>query len=50
MKQILKKLLIITIGLAVFLGIPWFFSATWVLWISWMPAFFIVMYLEDIEP
>lgn len=46
-KDTLKKLMIVAIGLAVFVGIPWFFDAPWTLWISWFPALLVMSYLED---
>jgi len=44
-----KRIFIVIIALAIFVGIPWFFDATWMLWGSWFPALFGMMYLDDDE-
>lgn len=41
------KVLIIIFGIFIFTGIPYFYSANWLFFISWLPALFIVMYLDN---
>lgn len=47
MQKILGKLLILLLGAIVFIGLPLLFNSTWLLFISWIPAMFIVIYLDD---
>lgn len=44
--KFLKKLTILIMGLVVLIGIPYFFGAGWLLG-SWLPALFVMIYLED---
>lgn len=44
----LAYLVLLTIGLGIYVGIPYFFHANWLFWISWIPAVLVVFLLEDI--
>lgn len=41
-----KRLFNLVIGLAIFVGIPYFFGWGW-LFLSWLPALFAVLYLDN---
>ena len=45
--KLLIKLFIIIFGLFIFAGIPYYFDANWLFFISWFPAMFIIMYLDN---
>lgn len=46
MSDYFKKLVAWILGMAVLVGIPYFFGWAW-MFISWLPAFFTVMFLQD---
>jgi len=45
--RILKRLLNVTIFLAVWLGFPYWMDHMWLAWLTWFPGGLIVMYLDD---
>lgn len=47
MENYIKKLINLTIGLAIFIGIPCFIENWWWLTLSWLPALFTMLYLDE---
>lgn len=47
MQKTFRKLLILLLGAIVFIGLPLLFKSTWLLFISWMPAMFVMIYLDE---
>ncbi len=48
MKEFLKRLIILIIGFLIFIGIPLYFDQLGLFFISWLPALFAIMYLDDV--
>lgn len=47
MKEFIRRLVILIIGLAIFIGIPAYFNTTGLLMLSWIPALVAMTFLDE---